>query len=64
MLYPPSTGEDNEEPGPAAHRLRTVPGQEGARDQVHRPPDPGGSPQGHTRYLYLRTVVSIAKPRP
>ena len=46
---PPAAGEDHEEPGLVAHGLRTVPRQEGARDQVHRPPDPGGTPQGHTR---------------
>lgn len=43
------TGQDHEEPGPAADGVGAVPRQEGARDQEHRPPDPRGTPQGHPR---------------
>ena len=41
------SGENYEESRVAAHGLRAVPRQEGARDQVDRPADPGGSPEGH-----------------
>ena len=42
-------GEDHEEPRAAAHGLRAVPRQEGARDQEHRAPDARGSPEGNSR---------------
>ena len=48
------SGENYEESRVAAHGLRAVPRQEGARDQVDRPADSGGPPQGHPRHPHRR----------